>query len=235
MAERAKYLFDQDFAAVNPAERPVLPAEHVRMLAEAESKGFRDGFAAAEKEGHSVAERRTAAAFERIGDALDRMARGLATIERRVETESIELAATIARKLAPELVLRKPFAEIAALVTECFCQLTQAPHVVVRVNDALHETARTELEEIARARGFAGRIVVVAEPQIASADCKLEWADGGIVRDAARIDRAIGDAIARYLGTRPAALLPELGGIGPDAPSPFRPDTSQDSSQDIEQ
>src|SRR6478736_9294878 len=120
MAAKAKYLFDQDFApGANPAEKPIAPSEHAVLLGEAESNGFRDGFAAAETEGLSVAARRSAAAFEQIGDALDRLTRGLGEIERRVETEAIELACAIARKLAPELVLRQPFAEIAALAAEC--------------------------------------------------------------------------------------------------------------------
>jgi flagellar assembly protein FliH len=213
MAAQAKYLFDQDFAAIDPAERPIAPAELAVKLGEAESKGFRDGFAAAEKEGHSVAARRSAAAFELIGDALDRMARELAMVESRIRAESVELAAAVARKLAPELVLREPFAEIAALVTECFRQLTAAPHVVVRVNDALLETARAELDEIARTRGFEGRLVVIAEPEIGLGDCKIEWADGGIVRNTAKTDLAISNAIGRYLGARQTAVMPELGDI----------------------
>lgn len=214
MAAQAKYLFDQDFAAGSGgAEKAVAPSEHAILLGEAESKGFRDGFAAAEKEGTAVAARRTAVALEQIGDALDRLARGLAAVEQRLETEAVALAVAVARKLAPELVSRQPFAEIAALATECFKQLSAAPHVVVRVNDALHETARTELGEIARTRGFEGRLVVLAEPEIAPGDCKIEWADGGIVRDTARTETAIGKAIGRYLGTRPCAVMPELGAI----------------------
>ena len=175
MAVQAKYLFDQDFAPdAKSAEKAMAPAELAIMLAEAESNGYRDGFAAAEKEGTAVATRRMAVAFERIGDALDRLARGLATIEGRLETESVELAAAIARKLAPELVLREPLAEIAALATECLKHLAAAPHVVVRVNDSLHEVARARLDEIARARGFEGRLMVVAEPEIAVGDCMIE-------------------------------------------------------------
>jgi flagellar assembly protein FliH len=214
MAAQAKYLFDQDFAVgAGPAEKAVASAEHAILLGEAESKGFRDGFAAAEKEGTAVAARRTAVALEQIGDALDRLARGLTTVEQRLETESIELAIAVARKLAPELVLRQPFAEIAALATECFKQLATAPHVVVRVNDALLETARTQLDEIARTRGFEGRLVVLAEPELAVGDCKIEWADGGIVRDTAKTDLAIANAIGRYLGARQTAAMPELGEI----------------------
>jgi flagellar assembly protein FliH len=113
----------------------------------------------------------------------------------------------------PELMARQPFGEVEALVTECFRQLTSAPHVVVRVNDALLETAREQLTEIARNRGFDGRVVVLAEPEIALGDCKIEWADGGVVRDIGKIDTAVTTAIARYLGARPTPLMPELGEI----------------------
>ena len=216
MVARVRYQFDQDFGAgARAGEKSAVPAELAVKLGEAESKGFRDGFAAAEKEGAAVAARREAVAFEQIGDALDRLARGLAAIEGRLETESVELAAAIARKLVPELMLREPFAEIAALATECFKHLAAAPHVVVRVNDALHETARTRLDEIAKSRGFEGRLMVLAEPEIAVGDCKIEWADGGVVRNAARTDLAIGHAIGRYLGARQTAVMPELGEIEP--------------------
>ena len=214
MAGKAKYLFDLDFAeGGGPASKPIAPAEHALRLAEAESKGFRDGFAAAEKEAVAAAERRTANAFEQIGDALDRLVCGLAAVEQRLETEAVALAVTVARKLAPELVAREPFAEIAALATECFKQLSNAPHVAVRVNDALLETVRVQLEDLARTRGFEGRLVVVAEPEIAVGDCRIEWADGGVVRNAAKTDLVIGSAIGSYLGARQAAGMPELGEI----------------------
>ena len=71
MAAQAKYLFDQDFAAgASAAEKPVAPSEHVILLAEAESKGFRDGFAAAEKEGTAVAARRSAVALKGATDTV---------------------------------------------------------------------------------------------------------------------------------------------------------------------
>jgi flagellar assembly protein FliH len=214
VAAKAKYLFDLDLApGAASAERPIAPAEHAQKLAEAESRGFRDGFAAAEKEGTAVAERRTAVAFEQIGDALDRIARGLAAVEQRVETEAIELAVAVARKLAPELVRREPLGEIAALATECFKQLAACPHVVVRVNDALQETARERLTEVAQRCGFEGRLVVIAEAEIAAGDCKIEWADGGVARDQAKTDMAIGNAVSRYLGGRETAILPERGDI----------------------
>ena len=73
---------------------------------------------------------------------------------------------------------------------------------MVRVNDPLYADARERLEEIARMRGFEGRLVVLAEPDIACGDCRIEWADGGVNRDRAAIEAAIGEAVARYLAVR---------------------------------
>jgi flagellar assembly protein FliH len=210
VAQAAKFLFDNDFDAGTPAARPIAPAEHAIKLAEAASKGFRDGFAAAEKEGAAVAARRTSIAFEQIGGALQRLASELLSVEQRLEAEAVELAFAIARKLAPELVARQPFAEMSALAADCFRHLHATPHVVVRVSDALLETTRTRLDDIARRCGFDGRLVVVSEPDMAAGDCRIEWADGGIVRTAAKTDAAIGSAIARYLGAPQAAPTPDL-------------------------
>lgn len=197
MTAAKNFLFEADFApGASEAERPVPRDEHALRLAEAESKGFGDGFKAAEKERVAEAERRTATAFEQIGDALGRLAQGLAAIEGRLETEAVEVAAAVARKLAPELIAREPFAEIVTLATDCFKQLVTAPHIVVRVNDVLLATAKQRLGDAARTRGFEGRLVVIAEPDIALGDCRIEWADGGVTRDSVKTEAAIAERSA---------------------------------------
>lgn len=198
MTAPAKFLFDVDFGT-GPA-RSHGPREVAQ--ADAEARGYRTGYAAAQAEASVESERRTAAAFERIADALATLAGGLPLIEKRLEAEAVEVAVAVATKLAPELVAREPFAELAALAADCFNHLVGAPHVVVRVNDALYAAARERLEEIARMRGFDGRLVVLAEPDIAPGDCRIEWADGGITRDRAKAEAAIAEAVARYVAVR---------------------------------
>src|SRR5437868_4953507 len=78
-------------------------------LAEAEADGDRKGSGAAE----ARIEGRTGAAGERIAQAVAAMAQGLAAIEARVETESVEVAVAVARKLVPELIAAEPLAEVA--------------------------------------------------------------------------------------------------------------------------
>jgi flagellar assembly protein FliH len=50
--------------------------------------------------------------------------------------------------------------------------------------------------------GFTGRLVVIGDPEVALGDGKIEWADGGLVRDRAAISAAIDNRIAAYLDAR---------------------------------
>jgi flagellar assembly protein FliH len=207
MSAPAKFLFDLDFggSGSQSAEQAASKAALEVAVAEAEARGYRNGYAAAQADTTAELERRKAAALERIGTAIASLSGSLGAVERRLEAEAIEVAVAVAGKLATELVAREPFAEIAALAKDCFDQLRGVPHVVVRVNDALYAEARERLEDLARVRGFEGRLVVLAEPDIGFGDCRIEWADGGLNRDRARIEAAIGEAVANYLAVQCSA------------------------------
>jgi flagellar assembly protein FliH len=205
MSAAAKFLFDVDFAkgaVLKPAEPMITLAEHTAKMTEAEANGFRKGYANAQTHAKAEADRRVAAAMERISAAIAGAIGALEAVEARLECEAVEVAVAVARKLAPALIVREPFAEIAALAGECFRQLASSPHIAVRVNDALYAVTREKLDEIARARGFEGRVVVLAEPEIAPGDCRIEWADGGVNRNTTKTEAAIGEAVTRYVGAR---------------------------------
>ena len=76
---------------------------------------------------------------------------------------------------------------ITGLVSDCFSHLVSTPHLVVRINEALYEAAREQIERLAKRSGFEGRLVILAEPEIATGDCRIEWADGGLVLERAAI------------------------------------------------
>jgi flagellar assembly protein FliH len=205
MGAPAKFLFDVDFAAGadrKPAEPAIPLAEHAVKLAEADTAAHRRGYAEAQADAKVESDRRIADALGRIATSLATAAEGLHTIETRLECEAVDVAVAVARKLAPALVAQQPFAEIAALARDCFRELVAAPHIAVRVNDAVYATARERLDDIVRAGSFQGRLVVLAEADIPVGDCRIEWADGGINRDSAAADAAIRAAVARYVSAR---------------------------------
>ncbi|MFD0936213.1 flagellar assembly protein FliH, partial [Methylobacterium trifolii] len=69
--------------------------------------------------------------------------------------------------------------------------LRGVPHLVVRVHDGLVEEAETLMKRLARERGYEGRLVVLGDPDLSPGDARIEWADGGIVRERARIEATV--------------------------------------------
>lgn len=203
MGAPAKFLFDLDFAAPDVAkERSANAVEIAQQIAEAEARGYRAGFDAARHEAKAESDRRASLALEEIGVSIRSIAGRFATIEGRMETEAVDVALAVARKLCTEMIAAEPLTEIMALVSDCFRHLTSTPHIVVRINDALYDVARERIEQLAKRNGFEGRLVILSEPDIASGDCKIEWADGGVTLDRATVDAKINELVGRYLASR---------------------------------
>lgn len=212
MKATAKYLFDEDFAA---GEKPTISlVEHERRRADAESQAYREGFRAGQEQAHQEATQRMADALSTIADGLDRLDGALTAIETRLETEAVEVAVAVAAKLSPALIAREPFAEIAALATECFHHLVSTPLVTVRIAAEIHETAKMQIEEIARTRGFDGRLAIISDESLAPGDCRVEWADGGIIRDHTATTSAIDETVARYIAARNMPAAQDSGDHG---------------------
>lgn len=200
MAAPAKFLFDTDFSAPNKMrERAATPSEIAQKIASAEARAYRDGYDAALRETKVESDRRSALALEEIGIAIKGIAAGFSGIEARMETEAVDVAVAVARKLCSELIAREPLGEVTALVRDCFSQLVSAPHLVVRINDSLYEAAHERIDRLAKQSGFQGRLVILAEPEIESGDCRIEWADGGVVLERAAIEAKISELVGRYI------------------------------------
>ena len=206
MAAPANFLFDTDFSAPDRSrEKAASAAEVAQKIAAAEARAYRDGFDAGQREAQAESARRTALALEEIGITIRGIATRFSGIEARMETEAVEVAVAVARKLCSELIVREPLGEIMALVSDCFSHLVATPHLVVRINDQLYEAAREKIERQAAQNGFEGRLVILAEPGIATGDCRIEWADGGVVLERAAIETKIDELVGRYMASRDRA------------------------------
>ncbi len=64
------------------------------------------------------------------------------------------------------------------------------------------ESTKASVEQIAHRYGFEGRLVILAEPEIAHGDCRIEWADGGVVLDRATTEAKIADLVEQYMASR---------------------------------
>lgn len=201
-ARPMKFAFANDFGVPATSRRI---EELERDLATARTDVER-----AREEGRAAGrQEREAQELARIGDALDRLAKAAQSIlvsldgERaRLEGDGVDLAMAFARALAGRLLAREPVTEILHLAGEALQNLRSAPHLVLRVAPDVVEDVEKRVKRLAFERGFEGRIVVLGEPERTQGDCRIEWADGGMVRERAAIEAAMEAAVARHYGRR---------------------------------
>ncbi len=202
MAAAAKFLFDEDFAS---GEKPTITlVEAERRREDAESMAHRKGFEAGQNQARTEQNERIARALSALAEQATRLNGQLRDIEARLESEAVHVAFAVASKLAPELIAREPFAEVEVLATDCFRQIIATPQISISVGNDIFEDAKQKLEDIARSRGFEGRLVVSADPSLAGGNCRIEWAEGGVVRDREATLKTIDEAVQRYIAARTA-------------------------------
>ncbi|WMT86246.1 FliH/SctL family protein [Pelagibacterium sp. 26DY04] len=204
MSVAHKFTFDLDLARKPPANKVLPEDEFNQLLAAAREEGYRQGVAAGQKAVEAQSATALAKSAEKLAVQVAEMVGTIEAYEQRHLAQSVELAASVGRKLAAHLLARQPQAEIAALIGECMASLENAPHLVIRCHPDLCDAVKTIAEERVKVSGFAGRLVVLGDPDIRLGDGRLEWADGGLVRDINAISSEINTRISAYLAARGA-------------------------------
>jgi flagellar assembly protein FliH len=201
-AAPAKFTFDLDLGRREEKNRLLTESAMAALLADARTAGYAEGFAAGEQGVNAKASKQLAAAAVALGDRVAAFAASLDDIKKATLGEAVDLAASIAKKLAAGLVAQQPTIEMEALIVECLASLDGVPHLVIRCHtelaDAVREIATTRIQT----SGFTGRLVVMGDPEIEPGDCRLEWVDGGLVRDHAAIVAEIDQRVAAFLESR---------------------------------
>ncbi|MBS0245123.1 MAG: flagellar assembly protein FliH [Proteobacteria bacterium] len=202
MAAAAKFMFDEDFATGEKPTITVVEAE--RRRADAESVAQRRGFEQGQAQARNEQNEHIARALTAMAEQMSRLDAQLSAIEARLESEAVHVAFAVASKLAPELIAREPFAEIEVLAADCFRQLVATPQVTVFIGADIYDSAKAKLEEIALARGLEARLSILSDAAMAPGNCRIEWAEGGVVRDRDAILKAIEEAVNGYIAARVA-------------------------------
>jgi flagellar assembly protein FliH len=184
-----KFLFERDF------RNPDSNAKNAAALQAAEERGLQRGRAEGRMQAQAEAESHLTNAVKRLADAATSMLAGIDAHHASLEEEAIAFGTTLGRKLAGAALAGRALETIAATARTSFQHLRGVPHLVVRVNEALVEQVDGLIHRIARERGYEGRLVVMGEPGIAPGDARIEWADGGVIRDQNQIE----DAVTRAL------------------------------------
>lgn len=209
-----KFMFDSlDFDAeeptgiVIPATPPVEPEPSFTLgeLEAARIQAFEEGRSGALAEAAQGQQQTAATLLARIAAATERLVAAEAERNAQSQAESVRLAISIMRKMLPGLARRNALGEIEAMIADCLSELADEPRIVVRVHDGMLDALKARIDALAASKGFAGKMVLLAEPSLMDTDCRVEWADGGAERDVTRLWQQIERLAHQATAAQPAA------------------------------
>lgn len=218
MAQPVRYLFDLDLGeepghvirhvpaeAEAPAPPPVpsIPEDLVaQLIADAKREAFAEGVTQGERNAANTAAQTIAALGTTLATQVAPYAQALDEAILRHQSEAASLAMAVSKKLAHQLVARQPTVELEALIAECLEGLGAVPHLVVRCHPEMADAIRESATQHVNATGFAGRLVIMGDEDIRLGDGRMEWVNGGIVRDIGQTTIQMERQISDYLAAR---------------------------------
>jgi flagellar assembly protein FliH len=203
-ARPVKFNFDTVFGSKGAPSNAAAPRARSSYSSEEVETIRREIFAQGKADTEAQAAAARTATLSAISHSLVRMIGEFDAVVRTMREDSVLIAIEVARKLAQVALEAYPLKEIEALLADCLHKLHREPRLVVRVAPACADDLRADIDRLCAEHAFAGRVVVIAEPSLLGADCRIEWADGGVERDLATTLASIEQSAERWRTTTPS-------------------------------
>jgi flagellar assembly protein FliH len=200
-------VFDGDKVIVPPKPKTAFTAQEVDQ---ARAQGFAEGQ-------RTVLARAEADAAAALADAV-RAIRGamtaLSALAHDHRAGSARLAMATGRRIADAALDRFPEGPALAALDALAREVEAQPRLIVRTSPARLERLEAALTQASEAAGFAGRLVVKADPALAPAAFTFDWGEGRASFDpdaaAEQIGLALEEALsAEGLHAEPLPISPE--------------------------
>ena len=206
MATAKKYLFDVSFDHVVPEAEapPVVEEKFTRAELDATRQAaFAEGRSAGFAEASAAIAAKAAAALETALRGVVTLIRDKDAAVHEAQAQAIMALRAIVAKTLPAFAAKAPLAEVEAFAAKYFREAIDEPRIVLRVANEVYEPVKSQLDAMVAATGYPGRVVLLADEDLAPGDARVEWADGGAERRFGQQLSEIDAAIARLFA--PAA------------------------------
>ena len=176
-----KFLFDtHNFDKKD--EAPPAPTFSEEQMEDARKDAHAQGKSAAREEAKNAVEQDIARILEKIGADTATLA---ATEDQRnlaLQKQAVQLALQIVHKILPRFAADNALNEIEGVILSALDTRRDEPRIAVTVPTQFLEHLRPRIDAIAIERGFAGKVILLADDAMSASDCRIEWADGGVER-----------------------------------------------------
>lgn len=174
-----KFMFDtNDFNKGGRNQTSYTEEQLMTAKTQAHAQGKSEGV----QETRGSQEEAISAHLGKIGSSLEKM---LADEERR-DLESManatKIAMKIAHKLLPAFSRKYSLGEIENVILQSLDARKDEPRIAISVPAVHLDALKARIEALAHEKGYAGKMILVADDHLAETDCRVEWADGGTER-----------------------------------------------------
>ncbi len=207
-----KYLFDRSFddglaLGVVEGDKPPAPTYTEQQLETVREQAYESGYAAGQKASEETQRQQMNTLLGRVEQKLNELNEAAAQQWREQMGHLQCVAVAVARKIMPAYAARYGCDEIQAVIAQVLTEIGREPRLVIRVGEAQFDAISAKIADITARQAYAGKVVVLGEPDLGAADCRIEWADGGIERDSEKlwqdINRIVEEAQAGSLPASP--------------------------------
>lgn len=180
-----KFMFERSFDGQAgtrvPERKPVtLKPDQYDAL---KKESYESGFAAGRAAGVDEQTTKLMALLDQVGGKIDQMLNTLQSLQKQSDEGMRQMALAIARKFLPDFIARNGTQEIEAMLADVMTEMVHEPRLVIRINESQFDFLNEKIDTLSTQKAYAGKIVVLADAEVAAGDCRIEWADGGMERN----------------------------------------------------
>jgi flagellar assembly protein FliH len=208
--------FDSGIAIIRPKSQPFLPGGRRRseapppppsifnetQLKTAEAASYKKGFLDGIEEGKKQQDNEQATNDRLLMDGLECLLNNLTPIFAdyrntivRAQQDLPKAALAIAKKVAEGALAENSAAAVEATALRCVEIMLGEPKLQITVHESLIEQVKKKVADVATRTELAKDVVVIGQNNLATTDCRMEWKDGALVRNVAKIWEDIARAI----------------------------------------
>jgi len=162
-------------------------AEKIAELEAKYEEGREHGIAQAQ----TTIESESLAALNSIRDTMFMVTQSLNNELARIEADSIKMAATLARLYADALIDRDPIPMITDAIRKCTAMANDTPNLTITISTHSPDGLRDAISNAAIEAGYRGQVIIRTDERLRPGDIRVDWPEGGFLRDRARIDAVI--------------------------------------------
>ncbi len=209
-ASATKFTFDLDMGEHLSARSVVKKNQQTIAIETAKEEAYKAGFLAGETSEQSRTSQAILSGSQKLIEIANKMLSDHEKMRKNILSHSISLSIATGKKLAAHLIAAQPEVELEALIKECLSSLEDVPHLVIHCHPDLAKQCNETATKLMQTSRFSGNLVIMGDEEIALGDGKIEWVDGGLIRDSENILNEIDASILNYISAHNIKLDSEL-------------------------